>query len=471
MILDLDTNNTDDFKNSVFDFCIVGAGAAGITLALQLQKAGFKIALCEAGGIDYSIPSQDPYKGNVIGDPYFTLEGSRLRYFGGSTNHWAGWCRPFSSVDFSRGYLGEEYQWPITEKELNSHLDEASEILEIANDFEYGNHLTDQIKKIKIQFSPPVRFSKKFKSAIDNSKNIVLFLNSNLFDLAGDANRISSATFKSYTGNILNITAGKFILAMGGIENSRFLLWFREKYGDKFFSASTPVGNYWMEHPHFTLGQAIVEYPIGNTRFYSLTGKAQIQKGILGCSFRFDLQPEGSTEAMVREVSCLAPKLGKKLSDLAEKNLICGVRFRASWEQAPTYSNQIKLSDSLDAFGIPRVNLYWKKEPLDRLTLTESVNAFSRWVTQENLGRIRLKSWIVNDLDYPANDELAGNHHMGGTRMASTPKFGVVDKNCKVFGSQNLYIAGSSVFTTSGSNNPTLPIVQLSLRLAQHLMA
>ena len=71
-------------------------------------------------------------------------------------------------------------------------------------------------------------------------------------------------------------------------------------------------------------------------------------------------------------------------------------------------------------------------------------------------------------MHYPLNDELAGYHHMGGTRMHSS-KDGVVDENCKVYGSSNLYIAGSSIFTTGGHNNPTLPIVQFSLRLADYL--
>ena len=58
---------------------------------------------------------------------------------------------------------------------------------------------------------------------------------------------------------------------------------------------------------------------------------------------------------------------------------------------------------------------------------------------------------------------------MGGTRMALNKNFGVVDKDCKIFGSNNIYIAGSSIFVTGGHNNPTLPIVQFSLRLAEHL--
>ena len=60
-------------------------------------------------------------------------------------------------------------------------------------------------------------------------------------------------------------------------------------------------------------------------------------------------------------------------------------------------------------------------------------------------------------------------HHIGTTRMATDPNSGVVDDNCQVFGTQGLYVAGSSVFPTSGYANPTLTIVALSLRLASHI--
>ena len=84
-------------------------------------------------------------------------------------------------------------------------------------------------------------------------------------------------------------------------------------------------------------------------------------------------------------------------------------------------------------------------------------------------GRIKLDEWMLTEKDYPTDDELGGHHHMGGTRMHKSNILGVVDSNCKVFGSENLYIAGSSIFTTGGHNNPTLPIVQFALRLANHL--
>ena len=469
MIVDLDSSPLTDFANNQFDICIIGSGAAGITLALKLSQKNLKVALCEGGGLEYSINSQDSYIGRETGDPYLTLEGSRLRYFGGSKNHWAGWCHPFSPVDFKRGYLGKEFEWPISEQDLNPYLQEACDILEIHNDFDYPQTEHTDIKGTKTQFSPPVRFANKYKKELRNSKKIVLFLNSNLFELNGSYNTIHSACFKSFSGNTLTVNAKKFIFAMGGIENSRFLLWFKDKYKDKFFNTTTPIGQYWMEHPHFTLGQAIVDYRIGKVRFYSLKSNVQIQQKILGCGFRLDLQPEGATESMIKEVSCLAPKLGRQLTSLAEKNLICGVRFRAAWEQAPVVSNKISLINDTDYFGIPRINLNWQKQAIDRHTLTQSIYNFNNWILNNNIGRIQLQDWLINNSDYPLNDELAGNHHMGGTRMAADARFGVVNSDCQVFGSSNLYIAGSSVFTTSGANNPTLPIVQLSLRLAEHL--
>ncbi len=115
------------------------------------------------------------------------------------------------------------------------------------------------------------------------------------------------------------------------------------------------------------------------------------------------------------------------------------------------------------------MNLKWSKNNLDRKTVKESVRFFNNWLLKNDTGRIQLNEWMVDDTDYPTNDELAGCHHMGGTRMSNSSQLGVVDKNCKVYGSSNLYIAGSSIFTTGGHNNPTLPIVQFSLRLSDYL--
>ena len=86
-------------EENIFDFTIIGTGPASITLALELERKGFSSILFEAGGTDYSEESQNYYSGDVVGDKYFPLDVTRLRYFGGSSNHWGGWCRPLDEHD------------------------------------------------------------------------------------------------------------------------------------------------------------------------------------------------------------------------------------------------------------------------------------------------------------------------------------------------------------------------------------
>jgi hypothetical protein len=82
------------------DLCIVGAGAAGISMALEWVGRGRRVLLLEGGGFDPDPRMQDLYRGEVVGQPYFPLEAARLHYFGGTTNHWAGLCAPFDPIDF-----------------------------------------------------------------------------------------------------------------------------------------------------------------------------------------------------------------------------------------------------------------------------------------------------------------------------------------------------------------------------------
>ncbi len=123
----LDLNKLD--KNIIlkdYDFCIVGAGPAGITLALELSKKGRSVALCEAGDIKPDARSQNIYKGSVIGDNYMPLDSTRLRYFGGSSMHWGGMCRTLPDEDF-KPINGIPYsEWPINKVDLDIYLKQDS---------------------------------------------------------------------------------------------------------------------------------------------------------------------------------------------------------------------------------------------------------------------------------------------------------------------------------------------------------
>ena len=468
-----DLNNTGPIEDTFneYDVTIVGAGAAGITLALKLSDEGKKIALIEAGGREYSEVSQKIYSAKTVGDPYFELDEARLRYFGGSTNHWAGLCRTFEREDFNREYMGEEYKWPINFEDLDYYRADACEILEISSEFQDSNSSESEVESISFHTSP-VRFSSKYFDVLVANPLVHVFLNSNLIDVTHSGNRLTSIKVASYNENVSYINSQNFIFAMGGIENSRYLLWLKSKYGNSFISDVSPIGRYWMEHPHFTLGQAIVDKRKVSEYYYSISSQAQIDKGILNCGFRVEHLSDKGTRALIRDVLCLAPTLGRSLARAYDGHkLICGVRFRAAWEQSPESRNRITLDSDYDRFGIPKPILNWTKSKLDRKTLVSSIALFNEWLLRIEGGRIQLDNWVLNHEDYPVNGkELAGYHHMGGTRMHVSEQYGVVDQNCKVYGSSNLYIAGSSIFTTGGHNNPTLPIVQFALRLAEYLL-
>ena len=471
MLTNLDEEKVNKQIFGDFDVAVVGSGAAGITITNQISSLGYNVALIEAGDYEYTEESQEIYAAKTVGDPYFDLDVARLRYFGGTTNHWNGWCRSFEEEDFNREYLGEEFKWPITLKDIDPFKEKACNILEIPKNFKDSKIKNSKIKKIEFHFSPPVRFRDKYYESLINNPKVHIFLNANLTDVQYKKSDIIGLNLTSYKGINATIKANKYVFAMGGIENSRYLLWFYQKYKDQFIANNSSLGRYWMEHPHFTLGQAIVDKRKVSEKYYSLSGETQKNMGILNCGFRVLELSDTALKGLLREILCIAPTLGKSLANLAEKNLICGVAFRAAWEQAPHYENRITLDTKKDKFGIPKPILNWQKKPLDRKTIIKSVEVFNQWLLEIDGGRIQLNDWLVNKKNYPTNDELAGYHHMGGTRMHENPKFGVVDKNCKVYGSNNLYMAGSSIFTTGGHNNPTLPIIQLALRLANHLVS
>ena len=455
----------------VFDYCIVGTGPAGMTLALNLDRENIKVLVLEAGGEQWSKESQSVYDGKVIGDPYFDLDVTRLRYFGGTSGHWQGVCRTLDEIDFQKKEAFPDAHWPINKSELDFYFQRAADTLEIPGiPDDVVVSAEEGVKQVFFVQSPPVKFGQKYKEELINSKSIFLCLNANVTCVNTNGSQVTNIDVQNYDGVKIKVHARNYVIATGGIENSRLLLWSNQKSNGQLVKKESPLGAYWMEHPHFEIGSAILDLD-SSKKFYSLDPEKQKNLGLLNCGLR--LQPENysGTRKMIADLACTAPKLAVWSANKLGKNLFCGASLRAAWEQEPIKENCIKLSATeVDQFGVPRTELHWQKTKKDIRTVRDTAVQLGKYLIASKNGRIKLHDWVINDGKFPDYDWLGGFHHMGGTRMAADSVHGVVDKNCKVFGQKNLYVTGSSVFPSGGHANPTLSIVQLSTRLADHLL-
>jgi choline dehydrogenase-like flavoprotein len=143
-----------------------------------------------------------------------------------------------------------------------------------------------------------------------------------------------------------------------------------------------------------------------------------------------------------------------------------GLGLGCACEQAPNPDSRVSLSQRRDALGLPEIKLDWRLGEQDRRSLVTHMHSLAQEFGALGMGRMVIA--VKDDGIWPA-EVSGGNHHMGTTRMSDDPKRGVVDRNSRVHGMDNLYVAGSSVFPTCGSANPTLTIVALTLRLAGEL--
>ena len=461
-------------SEKTYDCAIIGAGPAGISCAKRLAEIGFRCIVLEGGGRSLSDQSQSVYDGKTVGDPYLPLVSSRLRYFGGTSGHWAGWSRPLDAIDFNRGYLDPVYSWPIDKYDLDPYLIDALNHIDLSGVF--ADEVYDDefgINEIEFKFSPPTRFGDKYHDAFAQSDKLDLVLNANFLRFIGSPQRpgYDAARLAGYNGKEENVSARFFVLAAGGIENSRLLLWQRRVQESSILKESLPIGQYWMEHPHATVGDGIADIDFNSgTRYFSLTKGIQQDFGILNAGLRLSGMPYEGTKRVIADLMCVAPKVGKRLAGLAGKRLVCGMSIRAAWEQAPDVSNRVELNNSeLDRFGMPRPILHWRLTDLDRKTIKYTLGQLGDMFKRKDIGRVRIADWLASDDHIPSSDEIGGYHHMGGTRMGTDASISVVDSNAKVHGVDNLYVAGSSVFPTGGHANPTLTIIQLALRLADHL--
>ena len=238
--------NTNAIIGKNYPVVIVGSGPAGISLALKLEEKKIKTLILEAGSDDYSEKSQEFYKSKIFGDEITDLRSSRLRQFGGTSGLWGGWSKPMENYNLS--------EWGIQHHELDNYSDQTSKILDINNTFKKSN-INKYFNQIEFQYSK-VRFNEKFRDHISKSNYIDLLMNAQVLKFSGEESLTKKVEFL-FHGQRFKISSAFFVLASGGIENSRILLYTKQQ--NNLLKNSSSIGMYWMTHPWFLGGYGVLK--------------------------------------------------------------------------------------------------------------------------------------------------------------------------------------------------------------------
>jgi choline dehydrogenase-like flavoprotein len=494
----IDARDLPAGKELQADLCIIGAGAAGITIARELRGSGLSILLLESGGFDPE-PAVTDLNAGQTGGTFLATDGhylttSRRRVFGGTTSAWAGFCVPMDPLDMAKRDWVPNSGWPFGREVLDPFYVRASRILQIephaADLTRWGGTPRAPldlgsdagIVTRLVHLSPPTRFGATYREDLVTAPDVTLCLHANALDLVPSATggRLHHVEAASLKNNRFTVKARDYVLAAGGIENPRLLLQSRSVQPEGVGNDHDLVGRYFMEHPHLHVGFITFTSPPGSLELYRqhthdpLLGhdslgvlcpspELQRREKILNASVQLYPAPASRLSEFVGGVGRMAAHTDAGFTAPAAEPGLVSVNLYARVEPSPDPESRVTLGSDRDALGQQRVVLDWRLPGGDSDSLRRTIVAFGRELGR--LGRGRLFVRLTSAEPWPSGSQ-GGDHHMGTTRMSADPAHGVVDADCRVHGLDNLFVAGSSVYPSAGFANPTLTIVALALRLA-----
>lgn len=496
-------------ENGRYDYTIIGAGAAGILLAVKLTEFGFNVLLIESGHFEVDENRQRlnevVQKGKILNNAIW----GRKRAIGGSTLAWGGQSLPFGSLDFEKRDWVKNSGWPISIDELKQYYHEANEFMKI----DLLDYKDEIFKKINIKdpgfdanlinyhvskWASEPNFKKLYDNILKNKITVVF--NAVVHTINTLHNSVVSIDIFNFKKNKKTIPVKNLIIAAGGIETNRILL-----NNHHLFATADHIkflGHGFMDHPCVEAGeietqeayrlQRCFNTHIYNNKKYSLrlsvSEQFQRKEEILNCSGSIMFRPSPDNFDPYAEIKLFQRdfnflrffKIGtafKYLPLSAFALLFHNFYYKAKAtaklvlmiEQEPSQTSTIALSDEMDEFGQKKALIDWNISELTWKTAVKSSHAIKREMERLKLANVSVypeislhnKNWInlLSDV----------NHHMGGCKMSSSSSSGIVSPNLQVWGQQNLFVCSSAVFPTSSHSNPTLTILALGARLARYL--
>jgi choline dehydrogenase-like flavoprotein len=514
------------------DICVIGAGAAGLAITQALADSSMDVCLLETGGMSPELAYMQLAEPALSQGDYLTT-GCRARQFGGSTTHWGGVSIPLDDIDFQARDWVAHSGWPISRADIEPWYEQANGIvkagayqytkaqLEVA-DWPYPEFNLEFFDDIYFRRAyQATEFNKLYKQSLEDAANVRVFLHATVTELHADPTSKTTqyATIKEPAGNAARIKARYFVIAAGSLESSRLLLASNDVQPEGLGNQTDQVGRYFMMHPHLDIGRieginpellAFFDFnPQGGADFKAgirPRPSVQQEQRILNTSVRFEGIPDTQTgyyafREIVHELgdyykdwkADASPELPDNFDELvwmALKDLDSvygGLMERRSnpkfqgnllqtqasiyvqSEQAPNPASRITLAAEKDSLGVPMMVQDCQVLPIDKHTLRVTGELLGRDLAMRGDGRVKIADWLLDDSLKWDVEMWGGCHHMGTTRMTATDVDGVVDVNCKLHSVDNTFVASGSVFTTGGYANPTITVVALALRLADHL--
>jgi choline dehydrogenase-like flavoprotein len=325
------------------------------------------------------------------------------------------------------------------------------------------------------QLSPPTRFGHVHLPELERARNVTVLCRATVLEVVttptGDS--VTDLLVGTLDGRRFRVEARAFVLAAGGVENARLLLLSDRHAPRGVGNDHDQVGRNFMEHLHFVHGMAVLRGQGAATqKLYSPLGHPKA----VG---RLFMTAEAQEKQAALQGNVMLSPSGRGRSDLSGRVRLAARRVRRrlslplahTIEQPPEASNRVTLGDRLDAFGQRRLRLEWRVGEPEERTFRANLQAVKTSLEAAGIGTVVIPDEHRGNVWPPAELQGRRGHHMGTTRMSSDPSQGVVDANCRVHGVRNLFVAGSSVFPTGGAGTPTLTLVALAVRLADHLRA
>ena len=518
------TTGRDMPADLMFDICIIGAGAAGLTVASNFLTGKLSVAVLESGGTDRRPSASENGAASPLGLDYAPLSTSRLRGFGGSTQAmgWGGLCKPLDSQDFEVRPWVRDSGWPFGIEELAPYYERAGTTLGLSDikalaDRQYLFPDRSALLSVdNVELCRHRRLGSWFRDPLERSSavNVLTSVTVLYLEYAAGGTHISSAICADAGGKRFRISSSIFVLAAGGIENSRLLL-----LSNRLASrGSGLIGSYFMDHPRFTIGtlkpadgqarsalagldririarqQRMAQWlGVDRNRRYLVKGltlpfQVQQRAGLL--NYRAWIEPcypgqnaktinklkqmlldhrdrviEHGKEFDVRLLLMKNLNWTNGMHIVRPRRLAMSFRLHHFVEPEPHRESAITLSSEEGRFGLPLASVSWRLSSNTLNSLTNTIGILQQEFQNSGLAKLEIRPEEWENIEKP----MWTWHHMGTTRMHHDTCRGVVDENCRVHGVRNLFVSGSSVFPTVGNDTPTLTVIALAHRLSDYL--